>query len=70
MELTRRGEGWSLTLHFEPGIWAGDPAANEQQIITGSQLEPEGALPPRVASELQRELAHLAPSPFGRDATS
>lgn len=65
LDLTRRGEGWSLTLHFEPGIWAGDPSANEQQVITGSQLEPGGALPPRVASELQRELAHLSPSPRG-----
>ncbi len=60
MDVTRRGEGWSMTLHFEPGIWAGDPNANEQQTITGSHLEPEGAISPRVASELQRELAHLS----------
>ncbi len=65
LDLTRRGEGWSVAIHFEPGIWAGDPQANEAQLITGTELEPEGALPPRIASEVQRDLAKcfLPPSP-------
>jgi hypothetical protein len=55
MDLSRRGEGWHLSLHFEPGIWIGDPRASELQTITGSELEP-GVLSPRIASELQRDL--------------
>lgn len=57
VELTRRGDGWSVALQFEPGIWAGDPSAHELQVITG--VEPEGALSPRVASEIQRDLLSL-----------
>ena len=60
MDLTRRGDGWSVALHFEPGIWAGDPSANELQLITG--VDPEGALSPRVASEIQRDLVSLSPT--------
>jgi hypothetical protein len=56
MELSRRGEGWHLSIHFEPGIWAGDPRASELQTVTGSELEPAGVLSPRIASELQRDL--------------
>jgi hypothetical protein len=56
MDLSRRGEGWHLSIHFEPGIWAGDPRASELQTVTGSELEPAGVLSPRIASELQRDL--------------
>lgn len=56
LDVTRRGDGWHLTLHFEPGIWAVDPRASERQVITGFALEPAGRLSPRVASELQRDL--------------
>ncbi|MDP1823516.1 MAG: DUF4132 domain-containing protein [Archangium sp.] len=56
VDLTRRGEGWHVSLHFEPGIWAGDPNANDVQRITGTELEAVGPLPPRIASELQRDL--------------
>ena len=61
LDLTRRGEGWSVSLHFEPGIWAGDPQANDVQLITGTQLEPEGSLPVRIASEVQRDLVKCFP---------
>ncbi|MDP2270114.1 MAG: DUF4132 domain-containing protein [Archangium sp.] len=63
MDLTRRGDGWSVALHFEPGIWAGDPSANELQLITG--VDPEGALSPRVSSEIQRDLVSLSPTGRG-----
>lgn len=56
MDVARRGDGWHVALHFEPGIWALDPRANETQTITGVELEPAGFLSPRVASELQRDL--------------
>ena len=62
VELTRRGEGWSVTIHFEPGIWAGDPNANELQVITGTELEPETPWPTRIASEVQRDLARCFPA--------
>ena len=62
VELSRRGEGWRVSLHFEPGIWAGDPNANEVQVITGTELEPETPLPARIASEVQRDLAKCFPA--------
>ncbi len=56
LDVMRRGDGWHVALHFEPGIWAVDPRANERQTITGFELEPTATLSPRVASELQRDL--------------
>lgn len=61
VELSRRGEGWRVALHFEPGIWAGDPNANEVQVISGTELEPEAPWPTRIASEVQRDLAKCFP---------
>ncbi len=62
VDLTRRGAGWWVALHFEPGIWAGDPNASDVQVITGTELEPAGPLPPRIASEVQRDLAKCFPA--------
>lgn len=62
VDLTRRGAGWWVALHFEPGIWAGDPNASDVQVITGTELEPQGPLPPRIASEVQRDLVKCFPA--------
>lgn len=62
VDLTRRGAGWWVALHFEPGIWAGDPSASELQVITGAELELEGPLPPRISSEVQRDLVKCFPA--------
>ncbi len=56
VDVVRRGEGWNLSLQLEPGIYAGDPMANELQVITGVHLDAPRPLSARVASELQRDL--------------
>ncbi|MFZ5444536.1 MAG: DUF4132 domain-containing protein [Myxococcota bacterium] len=58
-QLVRRGDGFSATLTFEPGIYAGDPLLNDEQLVLDVELEGSRPLTPRMASELQRELSSL-----------
>ena len=52
----RRAEGLSVTLTVEPGLFVGDPLLNDVQHVVDVALESSGPVPPRLASELQREL--------------
>lgn len=58
-QLVRRGDGFSATFTFEPGLFAGDPLINDEQVVVDVELESSRPLPARVASELQRELSSL-----------
>lgn len=62
VDITRRGEAWSVTLQLEPGIFAGDPTALDVQRITGVELESARPIEARVASELQRDLVKCFPA--------
>ncbi len=61
-DLTRRGEAWSVTLRFDPGLSPADPLSWDRQIVTAVRLDAAQPLEPRVASEVQRDLLKSFPN--------
>jgi hypothetical protein len=57
--MTRKLSSWVASINFYPGIYLGAPTQEPVQTIRGIEVDSANALPPRIYSELQRDLQYL-----------
>lgn len=59
--MQRDGDGWSAELAFNPGIYLGSPTEAATQVLEAVVFQAIGAPPASILSDIQRDIAQLAP---------